>query len=89
MNAELMSAEVSEADRINALEAALIAARPLVAMTLEEARKGKRLLYCQYDPLNPCWNGSWSKEHGVNKHWDGDEACPECKLRAAIAAVTK
>lgn len=69
----------------------LAAVSPLVAMTFAEARaaqeKGQRLMFCQHDVLNPCWDGKWSTEHGQGKHWGGGDACPECQLRAAIAKV--
>lgn len=67
----------------------LKAARPLVAMTFDEARAaediGQSLLYCRRDVLNPCFSNRPQDVPG--KHWGGGEACPECNLRAAIAVA--
>lgn len=84
---------IADARLIAASKDLLTAARPLVAMTFAEARAAedrgdRRLMYCQHDVRNPCWDGQWGKEHGAGKHWDGSEACPECNLRAAIAKAT-
>ncbi|MCY1166579.1 hypothetical protein D9M73_65210 [compost metagenome] len=69
----------------------LAAVRPVVAMTYAEARaadqRGKRLLYCQRDVLNACWDNRPDDVPG--KHWGGGDSCPECTLRAAIAKATK
>lgn len=65
----------------------LMAARKVVAMTFAEARaaedQGGRLLYCQYDALNPCFDNRPDDVPG--KHWGGGDACPECNLRSLVA----
>ena len=74
----------------------LAAARPLVALTFAEANEklhhGHRFMFCRCDVLNPCWEPSYSPsgwgEYGAGKHWGGRDACPECKLRAAIFKST-
>jgi hypothetical protein len=74
----------------------LEAARPLVAMTFTEAREAedhsKRLMFCDFDSLNPCWDkdraaSGWG-EHGPGRHWGGGLSCKSCNLRAAIAKAT-
>jgi len=65
------------------------ALRPIVAMTFKEAQaaedRGQRVLYCQADPLNPCWDNR--KDDVPGQHWGGGDACPECNLRAALSAA--
>lgn len=65
----------------------LTAARAVVAMTFAEAQgSGGRLLYCQCDALNPCWDNRPDDVPG--KHWGGGVACTYCNLRALIAKAT-
>lgn len=76
---------------MQALEQLLAAARPLVAMTLQEAGEkdaaGIQVMYCEVDVLNACWDGRPSDKPG--RHWNQmSTACGHCNLRAAIAAAT-
>lgn len=92
---EAIAAEIVR--RVNAHDDLLAAVRPLVSMTLHQARDAersyKRVIFCQCDVLNPCWDASYSAsgwgEHGPGKHWGGGDACPECNLRAAVAKATR
>lgn len=63
------------------------ASRAVVAMTFSEARdadmNGTRLLYCNADVLNPCYDGRSTDIHG--KHWGGGDACTACTLRSTLA----
>jgi hypothetical protein len=72
-----------------AVQELVAAVRPMVAMTraeaLEKDAHGMRFMYCRCDALNPCWDGRPTDVAG--QHWGGGDACPECTLRAAIAAV--
>lgn len=65
------------------------AARPLVALTAAEAQEKEahsmRFMFCRCDVLNPCWDNRPTDVAG--QHWGGGDACDECKLRAAIAAL--
>lgn len=72
-------------------KALLAAVRPMVAMTLAEAREKELhlipFMYCEFDPLNACWDAR--PEDVPGRHWSGlGNACSECNLRAAIAQAT-
>lgn len=66
-------------------------AQALVANTFDEAADaaaaGHRVIWCQADALNPCWDASRGLPDRIPvRHWGGvDAACPDCAFRAALA----
>ncbi len=63
-----------------------------VANSFAEAQgmddRGEHPIWCEVDALHPCWSDGRNQSTALPlQHWGGGDACPECRLRAALRAV--